>query len=72
MFEQFTRWHLRLHGAPCGVCGRPAHTLWVLADTRVISHGTDNLATSTCTLPNPRPYNQNAPDSDGSRQRSAA
>jgi len=72
MFEQFARWNLPLHGAPCCVCGRPARTLWVLASIRVVSHGMDNPATSTCTLPNPRPHGQNTPASDESRQRSAA
>jgi hypothetical protein len=72
MFEQLARWNLPLHGAPCGVCGRPASTLWVLANFRVVSHGTDNQATATCTLPNPRAHAQDTPAADESPQRNAA
>ncbi|MFI5614387.1 hypothetical protein [Amycolatopsis sp. NPDC051903] len=53
-FEQtpFARWRLPLLGSACSVCGRPAETLWVLTNDRIVSH---RGGASPCRLPNPRP-----------------
>ncbi|QRP50151.1 hypothetical protein [Amycolatopsis sp. FDAARGOS 1241] len=48
----FARWCLPLLGSACSVCGRPAETLWVLTDDRIVSH---LGGAAPCRLPNPRP-----------------